>query len=156
MCEGTVVYRIDRSTGTLSLIKGSPFPPPGPGFTATGNVESITMDPKGVYFWVTDAYCDSGCSMVTDTWKLNTTTGVPTYFESGIAGCGLLVRSDPSGKFLFEMGDTTSPVCGVSETPGIWGFSVNRANGSLKNTNGSPWKSPNSDNAGSDGLAITP
>jgi len=158
VCEGTVVYRIERSTGTLRLIKGSPFPPPGLGFINIGNVESITMDPKGVYFWVTDAYCDSGCSMATDTWKLNTTTGVPTYLESGIGGCGLLARSDPSGKFLFEIGDTTSnPACsGGPVISGIWGFSVNRSNGSLKKVTGSPWKSPNSNSSFSDGLAITP
>src|SRR5262252_2734442 len=62
-------------------------------------VNSIAMDPQGVYFWVTDSFCFSGCSMTTDTWKLNTTTGVPAYLESGIAGCALLARSDPSGKF---------------------------------------------------------
>jgi len=60
-----------------------------------------------VYFWVTDQYCQSGCSMGTDTWKLNTTTGVPTYLESGIGGCGLLTRADPSGKFVYEIGDLT-------------------------------------------------
>jgi 6-phosphogluconolactonase (cycloisomerase 2 family) len=156
-CQGTSVYRIDRSTGTLSLVTGSPFPPPSPGFTEIGDVESITMDPEGVYFWVTDSYCDSGCTMATDTWKLNPTTGVPTYLESGIGGCGLLARSDPSGKFLFEIGDTTSNSgCSFGATPGIWGFSVNRSNGTLKKVTGSPWKSPNSDTWFSDGLAITP
>jgi hypothetical protein len=153
------VWKIDRSTGTLSLIKGSPFPPPNPQFPMIGTAESITVDPQGVYFWVTDAYCKStgGCHMATDTWKLNTTTGVPTYLETGIGGCGLLARSDPSGKFLYEIGDTTSnPACSFPETPGIWGFSVNRGNGSLKNVIGTPWKSPNSDNRFSDGLAITP
>jgi hypothetical protein len=81
MCEGNVVYRIDRSTGTLTLIKGSPFAPPGQGFAETGDVESIAMDPEGEYFGVTDQYCDSGCSMATDTWKLNTTTGVPPIWK---------------------------------------------------------------------------
>jgi hypothetical protein len=95
--------------------------------------------------------------MATDTWKLNPTTGVPTYLESGIGGCGLLARSDPSGKFLFEIGDTTSNSgCSFGATPGIWGFSVNRSNGTLKKVTGSPWKSPNSDTWFSDGLAITP
>ncbi len=156
---GTVVYRIDRSTGTLSLIKGSPFPPPNPEFPINGTAESITVDPQGVYFWVTDEYCKfgGGCHMATDTWKLNNTTGVPTYLESGIAGCGLLARSDSSGKFLYEIGETASNVaCSFPATPGIWGFSVNRGNGSLKNVNGSPWKSPNSNIFVSVGLAITP
>jgi hypothetical protein len=158
MCEGTVVYRIARSTGTLSLIKGSPFPPPVPAFMFFGHVASITMDPKGVYFWVTDEYCEFICVTTTDTWKLNTTTGVPTYLESGIGGCGQLARSDPSGKFVFEIGNTTSNLqCFFSGiTPAIWGFSVNRGNGSLKNVQGSPWNSSNSDFALLNGLAITP
>jgi len=71
MCEGLVVYGIDRATGSLTLIKGSPFAPPGGGFAAGGNVDGIAMDPRGVYFWVTDEYCSSGCTMTTDTWKLN-------------------------------------------------------------------------------------
>jgi 6-phosphogluconolactonase (cycloisomerase 2 family) len=158
-CLGTVVYRIDRSTGTLSMVKGSPFQPPG-SFRFNGSVDSITMDPEGVYFWVTDTYfLMPGIFAATDTWKLNTTTGVPTYLESGIGGCGLLVRSDPSGKFLFEIGDTLSNfACGGVAPSAIWGFSVNRGNGFLKNLNGSPRKSPNSDDSGglTDGLAITP
>lgn len=158
MCEGTVIYRIERSTGTLTLVKGSPFAPPGGGFAATGDVESIAVDPKGEYFWVTDQYCDSGCSMATETWKINTSTGVATYLESGIAGCGLITRSDPSGKFVYEIGDITSNgACGgTGATPGIWGFSVNRTTGTLKNLSGSPWKSPNSDWFSTDGLAVTP
>ena len=157
MCEGLVVYRIGRTTGTLSLISGSPFVPPVGGFTSIGNVESIAMDPQGVYFWVTDQYCNSGCSMSTDTWKLNTTTGVPTYLESGMGGCGLLTRPDPSGKFVYEIGDLTSnTACDPGATPGIWGFTANRTNGTLTNIPGSPWPSTNSDSFWSDGLTITP
>jgi 6-phosphogluconolactonase (cycloisomerase 2 family) len=160
-CLGTVVYRIDRSTGALSLIKGSPFQSQC-SLATDCRVNSITIDPEGVYFWVTDTYFTMpGIFPATDTWKLNTTTGVPTYLESGIGGCGLLARSDPSGKFLFEIGDTTSNTgCGArgGVIPGIWGFSVNRSNGSLKNVKGSPWNSPNSDDmfGSTVGLAITP
>jgi 6-phosphogluconolactonase (cycloisomerase 2 family) len=157
MCEGLVVYRITRTTGTLTLIKGSPFAPPNPGFLAEGNVDGIAMDPQGLYIWITDQYCHSGCTMSTDTWKLNTTTGVPTYLESGNAGCGLLVRSDPSGKFLYEIGDTGSPICGgIGPAAAIWGFHVNRTNGVINNISGSPWKSPNSDSFYTDGLVVTP
>lgn len=158
MCEGTVIYRIDRSTGTLTLVKGSPFAPPGGGFNADGNVESITVDPQGEYFWVTDQYCFGGCSVGTDTWKINTATGVPTYLESGDAGCGLIARVDPSGKFLYEIGDTNSnESCGGDNlTSGIWGFSVARSNGKLTDLSGSPWKSPNADTEFRDGLAVTP
>jgi 6-phosphogluconolactonase len=157
MCEGLVVYRIGRTTGSLTLISGSPFVPPVGGFTSIGNVDSIAMDPRGKYFWVSTQYCQSGCYQTTDTWTLNTTTGVPTYLESGESGCGLLTRADPSGKFLYVIGDTLGNGCaGSNLTPAIWGMSVNRTNGGVKNVSGSPWASPNSDAFWSDGLAITP
>ena len=77
MCEGIVVYRIGRSTGTLTLVKGSPFPLAYP-----FDGESIAMDPAGEYFWISTQYCHGGCSVTTETWKLNTTTGVPTDLET--------------------------------------------------------------------------
>jgi 6-phosphogluconolactonase (cycloisomerase 2 family) len=154
MCEGIVVYRISRSTGTLSLVKGSPFPVPYPPYPV---VESIAMDPRGQYIWISSQYCHSGCGQSTDTWRFNATTGVPTYLESGESACGLLARADPSGKFLYVIGDTQGLGCaGTDLTPGIWGMSVNRTNGAVKNISGSPWASPNSDFFLADGLAITP
>lgn len=158
MCEGVVIYNIDRTTGTLTLVKGSPFPVPGPAFTAEGNVESIAMDPQGVYFWVTEQYCFSGCSVATGTWKLNPSTGVPSYLSSGEAGCGLIARSDPSGSFVYQVGDTNSnQSCGGSGlVPGLWGFNVSRGSGALSNVSGSPWQSANSDSQFTDGLAVTP
>ena len=157
MCEGVVIYRIDRTTGSLTLVNGSPFPVPGPAFAAEGNVESIAMDPQGVYFWVTEQYCHGGCSVATGIWKLDTSTGVPTYLSSGSAGCGLIARSDPSGSFVYEIGDTNSnQSCAPGNVPGIWGFNANRGNGSLSNISGSPWKSSNSDESFSDWLAVTP
>jgi 6-phosphogluconolactonase (cycloisomerase 2 family) len=155
MCEGVVVYKIERSTGTLTLVKGSPFPVPYPPYPT---VQSIAMDPLGQYFWLSTEYCHSGCSLSTDTWSFNATTGVPTYLESGLSACGLLTRADPSGKFLYVIGDTTgnSGCAGSGLTPGLWGLSVNRSNGAVQNLSGSPWASPNSDFFLSDGLAITP
>ena len=153
MCEGIVVYRIGRTTGTLSLISGSPFPAPFP----LEVVQSITMDPLGAYMWISEQSCQSGCGQTTDTWKLNTTTGVPTYLSSGESGCGLLTRADPSGKFVYVIGDTQGNGCaGTGLTPGIWGMSVNRTTGAVTNISGSPWATPNSDFFLSDGLAVTP
>jgi DNA-binding beta-propeller fold protein YncE len=155
MCEGIVVYRIGRTTGTLSLVKGSPFPvpyPPGP------VVQSVAMDPLGQYLWISSQFCHSGCGQSTDTWRFNATTGVPTYLESGLSGCGLLTRPDPSGKFVYFIGDA-DPNSGCASSvvkPAIWGLTVNRTNGSLTNVSGSPWLSPNSEFFLTDGLAITP
>jgi 6-phosphogluconolactonase len=116
MCEGIVVYRIDRSTGTLTLVKGSPFPDPN-----HSDVESVAMDPAGHYIWVSAQYCFSGCSVVTETWGLNTTTGVPTFLENGIGGCGLLTRAAPSAKFVYAIGNVQSN--------GASGFALHRVSG---------------------------
>jgi hypothetical protein len=96
--------------------------------------------------------------MATDTWKPDASTGVPTYLESGIAGCGLLARSDPSGSFVYEIGDTQSnTACGGSGTvPAIWGLNVNRGTGALGNISGSPWQSANANDSFIVGLPITP
>ena len=151
---GLVIYGIDRTSGTLSLVNGSPFPP---GISHNG-VNSVAVDPQGAYLWVVDEYCFSGCSVGTENWKFDSTSGVPTYLSSGTAGCGELARSDPSGKFVYEIGSTSSnTACGGSTAvPGIWGFGVNRGSGSLNNISGSPWQSPNSDFLFNDGLVITP
>jgi hypothetical protein len=140
MCAGIVVYRIDPSTGTLTLVKGSPFALKYP-----FDVESIAMDPAGEYFWASTQYCHGGCGVTNETWKFNTTTGVPTYLEQlSFAGCGLLQRVDPSGKFVYAIGNIQSNgACGFGVTPGIWGLGMTRSNGSLHNISGSPWKSPN-------------
>jgi len=115
------------------------------------------MDPLGQYLWISDQFCQSGCTQSTDTWKFNATTAVPTYLESGESGRGLLTRTDPSGKFVYVIGDTAGSGCtGTGLTPGIWGMSVNRTNGAVTNMSGSPWASPNSDFFTTDGLAITP
>ena len=120
-------------------------------------VQSVAMDPLGQYLWISSQFCESGCSQETDTWKFNATTGVPTYLESGESACGLLTRADPSGKFVYVIGDTQGSGCaGTGLTPGIWGMSVNRTNGAVKNITGSPWASPNSDMFLYDGLAVTP
>jgi hypothetical protein len=114
------------------------------------------MDPLGQYLWIGTEYRNSGCGQTTDTWKFNADTGVPTFLETGQGGCGLLTRADTSGKFVYLIGNT-SQACGSSgTTPGIWGLSLNRANGALTNLPGSPWASPNSDWFLSDGLVITP
>ena len=156
MCEGIVIYRIDRAAGSLTLVNGSPFAPPVPGFQPTGNVESIAMDPQGTYFWVTDNYCHSGCGVTTDTWKLDSSTGVASYLSSGTGGCALLARSDPSGKFVYQVGNLQSPNCSFGVPSGLLGLAVNRSNGSLQNIPGSPWQSANSDSQFTDGLAVTP
>jgi 6-phosphogluconolactonase (cycloisomerase 2 family) len=154
MCAGIVVYRIDPSTGTLTLVKGSPFALKYP-----FDVESIAMDPAGEYFWASTQYCHGGCGVTNETWKFNTTTGVPTYLEQlSFAGCGLLQRVDPSGKFVYAIGNIQSNgACGFGVTPGIWGLGMTRSNGSLHNISGSPWKSPNGDAQNFlNGLAVTP
>jgi hypothetical protein len=69
--------------------------------------------------------------------------------------CGDIIRADPSGKFVYAIGNTQgNGECGAS--PGaILGFSVNQSNGTLTPLPGFPLASPNADYPGEDGLVVT-
>ena len=69
--------------------------------------------------------------------------------------CGDLISADPSGNFVYAIGNTTeSAECG--SFPGaILGFSVNQSNGILTPLPGFPLASPNADNFFQDGLVVT-
>jgi hypothetical protein len=72
------------------------------------------------------------------------------------AQCGDIIVADPSGQFVYAIGNTTgNPGCGVS--PGaILGFSVNQSSGTMTPLSGSPFPSPVLDGGVSgDGVVVT-
>ena len=85
---------------------------------------------------------------------LATLTAQDTAERTG-SQCGDIIRADPSGEFVYAIGNTTGDgICGSS--PGaILGFSVNQSNGTLTPLSGSPFASPNADYYGEDGLVVT-
>ena len=148
------VYSIDPSTGTLTSVPGSPFPLP----CCLLDPVSVTVDPLNRFVFTEDQYCFSGCSNATDTWKFNSQTGALAHLQSGTGVCGGLIRTDPSAKFLYGLGDNSggNACSDPFNIPEIWGFTYRATNGALVNVPGSPIPSPNGDYEYSDGLAVTP
>jgi hypothetical protein len=76
---------------------------------------------------------------------LATLTAQDTAERVNMTNCGDIVRADPSGKFVYAIGNTTGNV-GCGGSPGaILGFSVNQSNGTLTPLSDSPFASPNAD-----------
>jgi len=147
------VYRIDQSTGTITDVPGSPFALPYPQLEVP---DSLAVDPLDRFVFVEDDYCYSGCTPATEIWTFNGKTGFMQYQQSMTGVCGQLVRTDPSGKFLYGIGDANEDSNGDQANPSLWGFSYDQNNGSLSNLPGSPFASPNSNFEFSDGLWVTP
>jgi 6-phosphogluconolactonase (cycloisomerase 2 family) len=154
-CTGTEVYRIDSASGSIAQVPGSPFPVPanqGPQAAS-----SIAVDPLDRWIFIETEICDSGCSASTETYAFNKTTGAMTFLESGLGDCGEYVRADPSGKFLYAIGQVQACDGGTPSSPSaILGLSINQSKGSVSSVPGSPFKSPNLDDNYYVGLVITP
>jgi 6-phosphogluconolactonase len=147
------VYNVNPSTGALANAPGSPIPLPK---AEDGNLISIAIDPLDRWWYLYDSnFCDlctlpGGMSIFTLTAKDTAEVAVNEQ------NCGDIVVADPSGKFVYAIGNTEeNPGCGVS--PGaILGFSVNQSNGAMTPLPGSPFPSPVLDGGvGGDGLVVT-
>ncbi len=148
------VFDVNTDTGALANAPGSPIPMPAP---QAGNLISIAIDPLNRWWYLYDlspcALCELPGGM-----QIFTLTAKDTA-EVAVNGtqCGDIVTADPSGQFVYAIGNTAgNPGCGVS--PGaILGFSVNQSNGGLTALPGSPFPSLVLDTGISgDGLVVTP
>lgn len=149
LCDGVIaVYDVNPSTGELTNAPGSPVVDPPPASYQPVDLEAISVDPLNRWWYLYETFPSEipGGDLTTFT----------AQHESERTGqnCGDIVRADPSGKFVYAIGNTTRDgVCGAS--PGaILGFAVNQSNGALTPLPGSPFPSPTSDD-GYDGLAVT-
>ncbi len=151
LCGGDVaVFNVDSTTGALTNAPYSPFVDPRPNPEQPVTITSISVDPQNRWWYLYEAFPSE-----IPGGDLATLTPQDTAERTG-QQCGDLVRVDPSGKFVYALGNTTgNGVCGAS--PGaILGYSVNQTNGTLTPLPGSPWASPTPDNAlGGDGLVVT-
>ncbi len=150
-CAGQVaVFDINSSTGALSNAPYSPFVDPRQVPQVPVDITSIAVDPQNRWWYLYESIPEEIAG-----GDLATLTPQDTAERTG-QQCGDLVRADPSGKFVYALGNTTgNGVCGAS--PGaILGYSVNQSNGALTPLPGSPFPSPTPDNAGGeDGLVVT-
>ncbi len=113
------------------------------------DLQAIAIDPLNRWWYLYEYFPGELPSS-----DLATLTAQDTV-ERSSTNCGDIVRADPSGKFVYAIGNTTSDgICG--DQPGaILGFSVNQSNGTLTPLSGSPFASPNADYYDEDGLVVT-
>jgi hypothetical protein len=140
-----IVYDVNPRTGALTNAPGSPLTWPH-----GANLFSIAIDPTDRWWYLYESY---GTELPAA--SLATFTSKGTIEETG-QQCGDIVRADPSGKFVYAIGNTTgSSSC---YAPGaILGFAVNQSDGALTPLPGSPYPSPVADFAVTDdGLVVTP
>jgi 6-phosphogluconolactonase len=115
-------YSLDKATGGLSQIPGSPF-------TAGDAPQKVQIDPSGQYLVAANLL--SGNLSVysrTQTGALTPVAGSPFALNS--AARPVDVAFDPSGRFLFATD---------SNAQGVWVFSMNAATGALLPVAGSPF-----------------
>jgi 6-phosphogluconolactonase len=147
------VFNVNASTGALTNAPGSPLPLPS---CCLGSIWSIAVDPLDRWWYLDDSFaCGIGC--MGDGSSLVTLTPHDTGEVVPGTQCGDIVRADPSGQFVYAIGNTEGNwVCGQS--PGaILGYSVNQSNGVLTPLPGSPFPAPVSDfQIAGDGLVVTP
>jgi 6-phosphogluconolactonase len=147
-CNGAVTVFDVNSNGSLTNAPGSPVMDPIPAGEPF-DLQAIAVDPLNRWWYLYEYFPGELPSM-----DLATLTAQDTVERSSI-NCGDIIRADPSGKFVYAIGNTTGDgIC--FEGPGaILGFSVNQSNGTLTPLPGSPFPSPNADYYGEDGLVVT-
>ena len=144
-------YRIDKTTGALAPISGSPFVdrmPTGESMDPAFNPYSIAIDPQGKFLYGYDSG-DEDISI----FSVNAMTGAlklakKTANTYGGVSSGDIIRIDPSGQFVYALGTTATQTSGA-----VLGFHINRTSGNLTSVAGSPAKA-NVDSF-SDGVAVS-
>ncbi len=150
LCDGVItVYNVNSTNGKLTNASGSPVIDPQPASYQPVDLEAIAVDPLNRWWYLYETFPSElpGGDIATLTPK--------DVAERTGQQCGDIIRADPSGKFVYAIGNTTGDgECGAS--PGaILGFSVNQSNGTLTPLPGFPLASPNADYYGEDGLVVT-
>lgn len=150
------VYRIDRNTGALSEVPGSPFGDEEPQSceSRTGAAPySVTVQSTNNYVFV----LNGGQANNIVAYRLNSGTGALTmdaktwgpYPDWGYAFASV-IRTDPSGSFVFALGQLGQP-----GTPFlIAGYMIDQSNGSLALVPNAPY--PTYENNNTNALVITP
>ncbi len=117
-------FTIDRTTGALTLIPGSPFTS-----TVGNNPSAIVVDPSGRFVYAAtsgSSYAIWCFSITSPTGQLTAVTGSPFSLSSG----GQFALFDPSGSFLY---------IGNQPGNGVSGYTYNPSTGAPTAITGSPF-----------------
>ncbi len=148
-CQGVISVFNINSNGSLTNATDSPIIMPPPAAGEPFDLQAIALDPLNRWWYVFEFLPGElpGADLVTLTAQDQT--------EGENTTCGDIVRADPSGKFVYAIGNVNGDeICGVS-AGAIMGYSVNQSNGTLTPLPGSPFPSPNADYTFEDGLVVT-
>jgi 6-phosphogluconolactonase len=117
---GIEAFTIDRTTGALIEVPGSPFAPAGSG------PFKLAMDPQGNFVYVTFS-----ASNTVSSYRINRNSGALKLNGSAAAGNGAgAVKTDPSGKFLYVANSVDNTVSA---------YVINWTSGALTPVAGSPF-----------------
>lgn len=114
-----VAFSIDRSSGSLTAVSGSPFP-----LGVSGSAGGLASNPVNDFLYVADFSNIVGFGINSSSGALATLSGSP--FSDG--NFPFAVTFTPSGAFLY-----------ASESSSISGFAVNASTGALTPVAGSPF-----------------
>jgi 6-phosphogluconolactonase (cycloisomerase 2 family) len=128
-------YSMGAKTGTLTQVAGSAFPDyPCVDPMVAFNPDTLTVLPSGKFL-----YAGNGLAQTISTYSVHSTGGLSFVHETAQCfngvGSGPILRSDPTGKFLYTVG-VSGKNCSGSRA--IVGFAVNPATGTLSVAKGSP------------------
>lgn len=119
---GIEAFTIDRGTGALIEVPGSPFAPAGSG------PFKLAMDPQGNFIYVTFS-----ASNTVSSYRINRNSGALKLNGSAAAGNGAgAVKTDPSGKFLYVVNSSDNTVSA---------YLIDWTTGALRPVAGSPFAS---------------
>lgn len=110
------VYRIEAGTGSISEVAGSPFVEQTPSCAGVGScfpgaaITDVTVTPDDQYVFVSNQYGVNGLGMYdfdSSTGALSNLTWSPSPYNTW-STTSAVVRSDPSGKFVYTLGNVGS------------------------------------------------
>lgn len=124
--EGITVFAINPNTGALSLVPGSPFPPPAGVFSLT----AVTVDPTGRFAYLVN---NAGTCCVSS-YSINSSTGALTLVGTTLpAGANPEhIAPDVSGRYAYVTGNDDQ----------VFGYNINNTTGALTAMAHSPFLCP--------------
>ncbi len=147
-------YAMAANAGTLTQVPGSAFP----NYTCTNpmvafNPDTITVLSNGKFL-----YASNGGAQTISTYALQAGTGTLGFVGEtakclGGAASSPILRSDPSGSFVYSTGASGKNCSGGNA---IIGFKVNQNTGRLSVLSGFPLADPNPTGAVSGAIVIVP
>jgi 6-phosphogluconolactonase (cycloisomerase 2 family) len=147
-------YSMSQKAGTLTQVPGSAFPDyPCIDPMVAFNPDTLTVVPSGKFL-----YAGNGLAQTISAYSVNKASGSLNFLkETAVCANGLasgpILRSDPSGSFLFTIGQSGTNCSG---SQAIVGFAVNPTTGALTPAKGSPAVDSNAVGAVSGAIVVVP